>query len=103
MKGLSMAGKRVVVTDWAGFLGSFVVEWLWRTDWCGEVLIPSESVGLSVSSGFVRRRPLRKACVAPSNDANSMSAFQLPTLNFRHRHPAALAGRGRQRVLNSLS
>jgi GDP-L-fucose synthase len=35
-----MAGKRVVVTGGSGFLGSFIVDRLKRTDWCGKVLIP---------------------------------------------------------------
>ena len=35
-----MAGKRVVVTGGSGFLGSFIVDRLQRTDWCGKVLIP---------------------------------------------------------------
>lgn len=35
-----MSGKRVVVTGGDGFLGSFVVERLRRTPWCGEVFIP---------------------------------------------------------------
>ncbi len=35
-----MAGKRVVVTGGSGFLGSFIVDRLQRTDWCGKILIP---------------------------------------------------------------
>jgi GDP-L-fucose synthase len=35
-----MAGKRVVVTGGSGFLGSFIVDRLQKTDWCGKVLIP---------------------------------------------------------------
>jgi len=35
-----MVAKRVVVTGGAGFLGSFVVEWLRHTNWCGEVFVP---------------------------------------------------------------
>jgi GDP-L-fucose synthase len=35
-----MAGKRVVVTGGAGFLGSFVVERLRRSEWCGEIFAP---------------------------------------------------------------
>ena len=35
-----MEAKRVVLTGGAGFLGSFVVERLHQTDWCGEVFIP---------------------------------------------------------------
>jgi GDP-L-fucose synthase len=35
-----MTGKRVVVTGGAGFLGSFVVDRLRRSDWCGEVFVP---------------------------------------------------------------
>ncbi|MBX6362401.1 MAG: GDP-L-fucose synthase [Gemmatimonadetes bacterium] len=35
-----MSGKRVLVTGGAGFLGSFVVEQLQRTAWCGEVIVP---------------------------------------------------------------
>jgi GDP-L-fucose synthase len=33
-------GKKVIVTGGAGFLGSFVVEYLRRADWCGEVFVP---------------------------------------------------------------
>jgi GDP-L-fucose synthase len=36
-----MSGKRIIVTGSAGFLGSFVVEHLRRTEWCGEVFAPS--------------------------------------------------------------
>jgi GDP-L-fucose synthase len=32
--------KPVVVTGGAGFLGSFVVDQLWKADWCGEVFVP---------------------------------------------------------------
>jgi len=35
-----MAGKRVVVTGGSGFLGSFIVDRLQDSDWCGKVLIP---------------------------------------------------------------
>jgi GDP-L-fucose synthase len=35
-----MAGKRVVVTGGSGFLGSFIVDRLQKTDWCGKLLIP---------------------------------------------------------------
>ncbi|MCI0616678.1 GDP-L-fucose synthase [bacterium] len=35
-----MAGKRVVVTGGSGFLGSFIVDRLQKTDWCGKILIP---------------------------------------------------------------
>jgi GDP-L-fucose synthase len=40
MGGHSRIGKRVIVTGGAGFLGSFVVERLRQTDWCGEVFVP---------------------------------------------------------------
>ena len=32
--------KRVIVTGGAGFLGSFVVDRLRRTDWCDEIIVP---------------------------------------------------------------
>ncbi|MCI0448093.1 GDP-L-fucose synthase [bacterium] len=35
-----MKGKRVVVTGGSGFLGSFIVDRLQKTDWCGKILIP---------------------------------------------------------------
>jgi GDP-L-fucose synthase len=35
-----MQDKRVVVTGGAGFLGSFVVDRLRQTGWCGEVFVP---------------------------------------------------------------
>ncbi|MHB1162375.1 MAG: GDP-L-fucose synthase family protein, partial [Chloroflexota bacterium] len=35
-----MAGKRVVVTGGAGFLGSYVVERLRAAPWCGELFVP---------------------------------------------------------------
>ena len=35
-----MAGKRVVVTGGSGFLGSFIVDRLQKTDWCKKILIP---------------------------------------------------------------
>ncbi len=40
MKGQDMTAKPVVVTGGAGFLGSFLVERLRQTDWCGEVFVP---------------------------------------------------------------
>lgn len=38
-----IAGRRVVVTGGAGFLGSFVMERLRQTAWCGEVFVPRSS------------------------------------------------------------
>ena len=35
-----MEDNRVVFTGWTGFLGSFVVEPLRHTNWCGEVFAP---------------------------------------------------------------
>jgi GDP-L-fucose synthase len=35
-----MKGKRVVVTGGSGFLGSFIVDLLKKSDWCGKILIP---------------------------------------------------------------
>jgi len=35
-----MAGKRVIVNGGGGFLGSFVVDRLQRTEWCAKVFAP---------------------------------------------------------------
>jgi len=40
LTGAKMAGKRVIVNGGGGFLGSFVVDRLQRTEWCAKVFAP---------------------------------------------------------------
>lgn len=96
-----MPDKRVVVTGGSGFLGSFIVDRLQKTDWCGKVLIPrKESFDLrtakAVKQMYKKMRPdivIHLAAVVGgigANRANPASFFYdnlmmgIHTMHYAH-------------------